>query len=603
MDQQAIMQPHEQAKSIEQSSALSDLVREGAHSALYSAVQSPLDGVTQMADRVFDTSLLPAVQLIEAPKQSEFGSATWHAQQVGGAVGMVLPYMVAAKATRAAFVEAGLKAEATMGVGNISLLSKSGAVAVAEGAVSGGLYEFLGRASDPTHGDSFWESRVKHAAAGALTFGTLSAGTVGIKSLVSSFASPTVESLSKTAGEIVVSKGKTVATNVGTAALAGVPAGVVSAESESLLSKGHHASAKELVESAYTMAFVGGALGALHSFGGKHKGRAVEIELKTEAKEANALTSDAKVAPSNVAEVRDVTESLEAGARKAPKLEMLSMRELAEKGEMDTLNTRLETYYPELEKAFPLPGEIETKQTYVEYLTDKGSTWEMEQLLNKDGTVRGGLQYQILEVGGEQVKNAGWLEHIWVKDGNRGGGYGSALLDHVQSQIKKKGGDVTFWEFNNPDKMTAEEIAEDAKGGITTQDRVDYWAKRGAYVLKVPSTGEIAEYAQPGMDGQEPVTYLSTAWNKPGGLDGAKLSIADYKKTLLSAHGTIVEVETDPTVRDYIGKLDSLPDTHLEFVKLSDFLADRVKQLEGDTTPDATARRERWNGGSDGKSQ
>lgn len=574
--EQAIIQPHEQAKPMEQSSSFGDLVREGAHSALYSAVQSPLDGVTQMADRVFDTSLLPSVQLVEPPRQSEFGSAEWHAQQVGGAVGMVLPYMVAVKATRAAFAEAGVKTEARLGVGNVSLLSKSGGVAVAEGATSGCLYEFFGRASDPTHGDSFWASRAKHAIGGALTFGTLSAATVGIKSLASAFASPTVESLAKTAGEIVVSKGRTVAGNVGTAALAGIPAGVVSAESESLLSKGQHASVKELAESAYTMGVVGGALGGIHSFGGKKKGRLVEVEVKTEVKEAS--------------------ENLEAGTRKPPKLDMLSMRELAEKGEMDSLNSRLENYYPELEKAFPLPGEIETKQTYVEYLTDKGSTWEMEQLLNKDGTVRGGLQYQVLEVGGEQVKNAGWLEHIWVKDGNRGGGYGSALLDHVQSQIKKKGGDVTFWEFNNPDKMTPEEIAEDAKGGITTQDRVDYWAKRGAYVLKVPSTGEIAEYAQPGMDGQEPVTYLSTAWNKPGGLDGAKLSIADYKKTLLAAHSTIVETETDPTVRDYIGKLESLPDTHLEFVKLSDFLAERVKKLEADKTPDAAARRDRWNG-------
>ncbi len=554
------------------SEGLVDLVKEGAHSALYSAIQSPLDGVTQMADRVLNTSIMPSVQLIEAPTQSEFGSATWHAQQVGGAVGMILPYMAAAKVTHGAFAEAGLKAESAMGMGNMSLLSKGGAIAVAEGATSGFLYEFAGRASDPQA--DFWSSRLKHGAVGGLTFGTLSAGTIGIKSLASSLANPTVESIAATASEIAANKSKSVAANMGVAGLAGVPAGVISAESESLLSKGRFASAKELAESAYTMAFVGGALGGVHGLAGKDKVRAREIE-----------------------DSREVNETIErAAVRRSVQVDILSMRELAEKGDFEALHKYIETYYPELQKAFPLPGEIESKQTYIEYLSDPKSTWEMEQLRAKDGTVNGGLQYQVLEVGGEKIKNAGWLEHIWVRDGNRGEGHGTTLLDHVQSQIKKKGGDVTFWEFNNPDKMTAEEIAEDAKGGITTQDRVDYWANRGAYVLKVPSTGEIAEYAQPGMDGQEPVTYLSTAWNAPGGLDGVKLSMADYKKTLLAAHSTIADVETDPTVRNYLEVLDALPDTHLEFVRLSDYLAERVKALETDTSAVAQARRDRWSG-------
>jgi len=66
----------------------------------------------------------------------------------------------------------------------------------------------------------------------------------------------------------------------------------------------------------------------------------------------------------------------------------------------------------------------------------------MEQLRGKDGNINGGIQYQILDVGGEKVKNAGWLEHIWVKDASRTEGFGSALLRHVQEQIQRKGGDL-----------------------------------------------------------------------------------------------------------------------------------------------------------------
>ncbi len=287
------------------------------------------------------------------------------------------------------------------------------------------------------------------------------------------------------------------------------------------------------------------------------------------------------------------------GARGNLRLEMRSMRELAQSGDRTALEEAVTKYHEQLQKAFPLPGEIETVETYVEYLRDPESSWEMEHLIGKKGEVVGGLQYQVLPVEGEKLKNAGWLEHIWVDEGSRQEGYGSGLLKHVQSQIKKGGGDATFWEFNNPDKMTPLEIAEDAKGGITTQDRVDYWAKRGSYVLRVPSTGELAPYAQPGMDGQEPVTYLSTAWNAPEGLEGQRLPKSDYKKVLLSAHRTIVDVESDPTVKEYLSELDAIKDQELEFVRLSDYLKSRAERLNAETkngVPGAEARRLRWIG-------
>jgi glycine/D-amino acid oxidase-like deaminating enzyme len=281
------------------------------------------------------------------------------------------------------------------------------------------------------------------------------------------------------------------------------------------------------------------------------------------------------------------------GPRPKPDLDLRGLKEIAETGDEDRVRKLVNLYYPQLQKAFPLPGEIEDPETYVKYLMDPEMKWEMEQLL---GPIQGGLQYQVLHVGGDQINNAGWLEHIWVADHVRESGYGSELLAHVQDRVAAKGGDITFWEWNNPDKMSPEEIEEDQKGGITTQDRVNYWARRGASVAVVPSTGEIAPYAQPGMDGQEEVPYLSLAFTKPGGLEGQTISKSDYLKTLVAAHGTITDVDTDPTVRAYKDALNAVPDQELKFVKLEDYIKQRTEALAQSGTSADQTRIDRWTG-------
>src|SRR5262249_3123747 len=85
----------------------------------------------------------------------------------------------------------------------------------------------------------------------------------------------------------------------------------------------------------------------------------------------------------------------------------------------------------------------------------------------------------------------------------------------------------------------------------------------------------------------------------PEGLDGVRLPMSAYKKVLLAAHSTIVDVDTDPTVKEYMDALNALPDKELEFVRMSDYLAERAKKLDaehkqGDS--DAGIRRDRWIG-------
>ena len=315
--------------------------------------------------------------------------------------------------------------------------------------------------------------------------------------------------------------------------------------------------------------------------------------LGTTNGESGRTVSSVEAVSVHKPEARDANDAVPARKeRTKPELDLRSLKEIAQSGDEDRVRKLVNQYYPSLEKAFPLPGEIEDPETYVKYLMDPNMKWELEQLL---GPVQGGLQYQVLDVGGDKIDKAGWLEHIWVADTVREGGFGSQLLDHVSNQVAKKGGDVTFWEWNNPDKMSADEIVEDQKGGITTQDRVAYWAKRGASVAVIPSTGEIAPYAQPGMDGQEEVPYLSLAWSKPGGLEGQTISKSDYLKTLMAAHGTITDVGTDPTVNHYKAILDALPDQELKFVRLEDYIKQRAEALKQQTEGHGQ-RIARWNG-------
>src|ERR1700722_6471144 len=76
--------------------AAEDFVR----SIAYSAVQEPISGLTQIADGLLNTNLLPKVQFIAKAEAAPFGSLDWHAQQVGSAVGMLLPFMLVGKGSK-----------------------------------------------------------------------------------------------------------------------------------------------------------------------------------------------------------------------------------------------------------------------------------------------------------------------------------------------------------------------------------------------------------------------------------------------------------------------------------------------------------------------
>ncbi|HNN61599.1 MAG TPA: hypothetical protein PKH78_01085, partial [Candidatus Obscuribacter sp.] len=220
---------------------------------------------------------------------------------------------------------------------------------------------------------------------------------------------------------------------------------------------------------------------------------------------------------------------------------------------------------------------------YYEYLLDRGGTWDAVALRGSNGQIVGGIQSQVINVEGKVIKNAVWGEHIWLSPDARSFPNFRALMNTAADRFRTTGSQVAFMEFNDRAKMTLQELIQDAKGGLTTEAREVIWgrfANKGLNILHFKD-GKIAPYAQPGMDGQEPVTYLTLALIALDGsnLSGRKLPTNDYLKLLTKAHSTIVDPATDPTVLGYTRELQNriaAGETNMTFRRLADTTVGRI---------------------------
>lgn len=239
-----------------------DLIGEAGYSALYQGAQSPITSLGQIGDNLLSkgnvkTNIADAVTLLSAPEHEEFGTARWHAQQIGGGIGMILPFM----ATKSALSKTGLsfaaRTEASV-YASSKLASTANAGLVADGALTGFAYDFFLRPVEQQDSNRFWVARGEHGLAGAATFGTLTAGSVGLRHMSRSLAASLVDA----------PKVARVAYDATMGALPGIPAGIVNADASARLSKGRWATTEERTQGAYTMVMAGGALSALHSIPG-----------------------------------------------------------------------------------------------------------------------------------------------------------------------------------------------------------------------------------------------------------------------------------------------------------------------------------------------
>lgn len=224
--------------NVEKSTAhpsLIDLGVDFGRAAIYSGLQAPLTGVTQLIDAVADTHLTGSTSFVSAPDHAEFGSADWHAQQIGGALGTLLPFLAVHKGMSTALKDT-------------AVLSSPISQGAANGLVFGTVFQ------PSTDGEHFWSSRLKHGVATGITFGALNGFNGAIGRVAQS------EALSGTFAQ------KLAGNAIFSGVASGVPAGLIGAEAESLLNGKGLASGENLVQSAYGYGMVGGTFGALSRF-------------------------------------------------------------------------------------------------------------------------------------------------------------------------------------------------------------------------------------------------------------------------------------------------------------------------------------------------
>jgi hypothetical protein len=240
-----------------------DYLADAVHSAIYTGIQEPISGVTQIVDEFAGTKFQPKVQFMSAPEQVKFGSGEWHAQQVGAAVGTLLPFLLVRKGVRGvlgtATEEAGLMSSRT--AFNMSMK---------EAALTGFTYDALLRPSQQNNAGigQFLLDRGTQGAIGAGTFTTMTAAGLGLKQLAGSSAIERSVLLPILKNPIA------------SGALSGVPAGLFNAEANSLVKTGHLASGNELAQSGYGMLLVGGGFGLAHSLKGTESGARNNTEVQ-----------------------------------------------------------------------------------------------------------------------------------------------------------------------------------------------------------------------------------------------------------------------------------------------------------------------------------
>lgn len=220
---------------------ISEVAGDFTRSIVYGAIQGPVDGISQLVDKCTGSKLLPALHIVEHPDEQKFGSARWHAQQLGGAIGMAAPLLLLHRSvSHFGGTQLGKCIASTTSEKCLSTEIKN---SFTTGALYGALL------CPSSEKEDFASARLKAAATGGITFGAFNLSSACMKSLASKL-SPTLA--------------ETNAVRFATSSVAGIPAGIIAAKSDAAL-HGRSAKPEDLLKSAYSFAVVGGVLSLGHS--------------------------------------------------------------------------------------------------------------------------------------------------------------------------------------------------------------------------------------------------------------------------------------------------------------------------------------------------
>lgn len=244
------------------------LFEDFARSVGHSAIQTPLNAVTQLIDKTTGTKLLPNVQIgmLEAPAPAEFGTSNYWAQQSGSAIGMIAPFLLAGKAvkgyTRAGLTEAELAA-------NLSSRSILG-LTTKEAVLTGALHDTFLRPVDQNSTQPFFVAKALNGANGAMTMFALSSigqrftPTPGVPT--SSFLSLVKNPYT---GGLVSGLGAGAVSAQGHQYLGNLKFDSAGSFARSATIDAKFAGLKETAETAFTMGVIGVGFGAYHNAKGR----------------------------------------------------------------------------------------------------------------------------------------------------------------------------------------------------------------------------------------------------------------------------------------------------------------------------------------------
>lgn len=185
-------------------------------------------------------------------------------------------------------------------------------------------------------------------------------------------------------------------------------------------------------------------------------------------------------------------------------MQIISLRELFSRRETaDRAERLLQELYPIYVECFP----DENERVAIDVLRDslQPDDYLSDILLALvDDRVIGARHYQVLDdttviLQGGRVA-AG--EYIYVTPDARGGGYGTQLYEAANQRLKNSGISFIVTEVNDPHLMTQEAHDMDREAGLSSEERVAFWKRRGVRALDVL-------YIQPALaEGLEPVEHL-----------------------------------------------------------------------------------------------
>lgn len=229
--------------------ALVTIAREGTKGALHAGLQNPVSGITEIADKCLGTNLLPQVQFIELDRPKT--DLEKGARMAGSVVGTIAPLILAHKVVGKLATDL---SRTEVGAQFSHLLENRTARAYATVLSS----EMLLRPTDSNDYRGFVEQKLGNATTGVLTLavlqktsGALRASNLGAK--MSPFGLNAV--------------GAAIENKVGSATLAGLPAGMVHAHMTSLFQRGRLASLSEAASTAGGLAITGGLLARVAPLG------------------------------------------------------------------------------------------------------------------------------------------------------------------------------------------------------------------------------------------------------------------------------------------------------------------------------------------------